>query len=277
MASPAQPRPVPTTPGFSSVIFDSQQLRRQPFLNHLQDLVNDAYHGALSDLPVLGPDGQRLHEPDTLASEMGTHGRCCLIFRKEDEQMSKPLASAIIKYFNDDLGGVPVHTVHVKAASSSSVNNGSLYTVANDSGSNGVKVEGYREEPADLLDIKHWEPSVVCVSPSDTSLRGLGLAAHCVSELERDLLERLHAAEKEKRERDNEWAGQAVTSSKPPSSDSLSFWVRATIKTNAAYWQRRGYNPLLVDRFPVGFWDYHEETDVMTLKREVTRLPMNTH
>ena len=166
-----------------------------------------------------------------------------------------PVAVAMIKYFNADLGAVPIRRVDLKAATS-----------------NDTIPKGYKKEPLELLEIEHWEPTAVAISPNDPSLRRLGLATHCIAELERDLLERVHAAESEKRHckepRDD---GVEKIASGPYQSHNVTFWIRATTRSNAPYWSRRGYEPLFVECFPAGFWGAKVDFEVMTLRKEIRR------
>ena len=265
MASPAQPQPVPvpsprSPPGFRSVIFDSQQLGQQPYLEHLQSLVNEAYLASHLDVLSLNENSYRCDTPDTLVKELGVHGRCCLVFRDEDRQMLKPVAVAMIKCFNADLGADPIRRVAVKAGSSFSITTNGC----------GIIVTGYKQEPTELLDIEHWEPTAVAISAKDPSLRRLGLATHCVAELERDLLERIQTAQMEKLEctmaTDN---GVETTSSSSSQSQTITFWIRATTRSNAPYWARRGYEPLFVDSFAAGFWGARLDFEVMTLRKVI--------
>ncbi|KAL1954651.1 hypothetical protein VTO42DRAFT_845 [Malbranchea cinnamomea] len=279
MASVIKPKPIPHALGFRSVILDSQQLGKQPYLKHLQDLINVAYQRAHNDTISPERGGVRIVDPADLATEIGRHGRCCLVFRQEDEHMLKPVAVAMIKYFNEDLGTVPVRSVDANGFSLASGSGGSdgsdgsrSDSPARSTSSSNIRCEGYKKEPTSLLDIEHWEPACVAIDAEDPSLRRLGLAAHCVAELERDLLERLHATESQNREHGKDGDGQQLDVKAPSSSRNLTFWIRATTRSNAPYWQRRGYSPVRVDWYPPGFWGSYQGIDVMTLKKEVPRL-----
>jgi hypothetical protein len=261
--------PIPHAPGFRCAIFDAQQLSQQPYLEYLRSMINEAYWASHSKLLDRCEDSQRFHDAESVLSCLGVHGRCCLVFRDEDTQMLRPVATAAMKYFNPDLGGPPLDPVEDNGQPSSvSSPNGLGTTVSATNGDKnlrGLVATGYQREPVDLLDIEHWEPTAVALAPDDPSLQKLGLAAHCVTQLERDVVARYQSALVEERRKYDDAA--------PPRPRELTIWVRATTISNGPYWQRRGFHSVLVDRYPKGFWGAVSDFELMTLKRQVA-LPM---
>lgn len=258
------PKAIDSVPGFRSAIFDAQQLSMQPYLEHLRTMINDAFHSShVGMISADDPDSHRFSSTDELSSVLGVHGRCCLVFHDHDHD--RPVASAMIKYLNSDLSALPFDTV--------------------DAGS--VLLGGYEKEPEDVRGIEHWEILAVAISADDPSLKSRGLAAHMARRLEQDARARMQASklEMERCKVQENGSGSvagsghdaAFASDSPRYAPEVTFWAKATMRANAPYWQRRGFDRVRVDVHPKGYWGALEDIHVMTLKKEVpSTMPVET-
>lgn len=92
-------------PGFHYAILDAVQLEAHQCLIPLAALINGAFP----------QDGEKKRIPSIsyLIGLLDVHGRCCVMFRSEDvkgddSDLSRPVATAILKYYNPDVGYEPL-------------------------------------------------------------------------------------------------------------------------------------------------------------------------
>ncbi|EEP76534.1 predicted protein [Uncinocarpus reesii 1704] len=240
------PVPIPHLPGFSSIIVEGHQLRGHPCLEQLQITVNNAFREGEHD---------RFPSIEHVITTPGVHGRCCVVFRDGDVDMTSPVATAMIKYYNPDVGVDPIRIIDRNG----NVVNTSEFTKSE---------PGYDSEPADFLSITHWEPAAVAILSEDPSLKKLGLAVYCVNQLEIDLLRRLSEARRKRPAVPDIQNGnhglQTTTGIR-----NLTFWIRC--KEHAVpYWERRGYGLVQKKVYPKGVWGSRTELNIVTLKRDVS-------